>query len=182
MAATLTLITAQYFRSSRYADVAEQVDNIDTIIAQAEARIQRQLDRQLAKAQHTEILRPSSDRLFLRERPIITLDAVSRRTDHHDAWETLDTTQLDIEPDGAAGVIESHHNEFRGFEIKAVYTAGFDPMPADLQAAVVLQTVLLAYQNLAVFNAAGDRKNDGLDEIRKELDELIRPYRKVRLL
>jgi hypothetical protein len=176
------LITAQEFRSSRYADVAEQVDDIEKIIEQAEAHVERKLDRRLSKTQYTEIHRPASARIYLRQRPVISLDEIAVRGGHHEPWSSLSVDGFEVEPDDATGVLLDLHDgeAIVGREVKVVYTAGFDPIPADIKAAVINQTVLLAFQDLEVFGA-GDAREPALKHLYAQIDDVLAPYKKVRL-
>lgn len=177
----LRLITAQEFRSSRYADVADQVDNIEDIIEEAEAHIEHLIDRRIKSEQYTELHRPSADRIFVRQRPIISLDTVQRRADHDDAWEALDTADFEVEPAGAAGVIlDLEGDDIAGYEVQVVYTAGYATTPTDVRAAVILQTALFAFTDLEVFGAS-DAKEPAIAHLQRQVDRLLKPYTKARL-
>lgn len=179
----LRLITTQEFRTSRYADVAEQVDKIEKIIEEAENHVEHLLDRRIKSEQYTELHRPSAARLYVRQRPIISLDAISRRMSHHDPWEALDKADFEVEPEGASGVILDIHGgeAIAGWEVQVVYTAGYDPVPSDIKAAVILQTVLFAYQDLEVYGAS-DGKEPAISHLQRQVDRLLKPYAKTRVL
>jgi hypothetical protein len=177
----LRLITTQEFRTSRYADVADQVDDIETIIEQAENHIETKLDRRLKAETYTEVYRPTSNRLYTRERPIISLTSVSTRSTHTDDWVLLDLSDFEVEPAGAKGVILDMAEVIKGEQIQLVYVAGYTEIPSAIKSAVILVTVMLAFQDLEVFGA-GDGREPAITHLQRQADRLLTPFVKARLL
>lgn len=173
--ATLRLITEQEFRTSRYAQVADQIEGrISDVIAQAEDYIESFLDRKLTVNTYTELHRPTGKTLFLRERPIQTVTTVKRRRDYLDTWETLSLSQFEIRK--AQGFITSFPDNIKDYEVEVVYTAGYPVIPDDVKGAVILQTVVLAYQDLEVYGA-GDSKAPGILYLSDQVKYMLKPYR-----
>lgn len=173
--ATLRLITEQEFRTSRYAQVADQIEGrISDVIAQAEDHIERVLDRKLKVQSYTELFTAQGQTLFLRERPVVSLTTVKRRSNYTASWETLSLSMLRLN-DKAGFVTALKDGLFRNYEVEVTYTAGFASIPEDIKGAVILQTVILAYQDLEVYGA-GDSKNPGVLYLQGQVNGLLRPY------
>jgi len=179
---TPRLITEQEFRSSRYGQVADQVEGrLSDIIVQAEDYIERTLDRTLTVTTYTELHRPRLDRIFLHQRPIVSLITIRRRTNVRDPWVPLDLTTFELEEQGRIGVIRALIDNIAGYEVEVTYQAGFVTIPSDLKAAVILQTVIFAYQDLEVYGA-GDGRPPGIRYLQDDVDRLLRPYSLVKIL
>lgn len=177
--ATLRLITEQEFRTSRYAQVADQIEGrISDVIAQAENHIERTLDRSLKVQSYTELFAAPGQTLFLRERPVVSLTTVRRRSSYTASWETLSLATVRLN-DRAGYVSALKDGLFRQHEIEVTYTAGFTSIPEDIKGAVILQTVILAFQDLEVYGA-GDSKNPGILYLQGQVNGLLRPYRYTR--
>lgn len=177
---TLRLITEQDFRTSRYSQVADQIEGrITDVIAQAETHIERKLDRTLSLATYTELHRPIGSTLFLRNRPVQTVTTVKRRLAHTVAWETL--TAANFEKHSAAGYLLALENNIKNYEVEVTYTAGYTSIPEDIKAAVILQTVVLAYQDLEVYGS-GDAKNPGILYLQDQVHALLKPYMTKRVV
>lgn len=179
---TPRLITNRQFRTSKYGQLADQLDgDLDEIIVMAEARVESYLNRTIPSTSYIEVHRPAGARLFLRQFPIIALTSVSRRITHADGWTALTVGDFEIEPDGANGVVLSLDDEIAGYEVQVVYTAGYDIVPWDIQEAVILQTALSCYMDLEMFGV-GDSKPPGIMYVQKDIDRKLEPYRKKRVM
>ena len=174
-----TLISIQEFATSPYADIADQVDNIESVIKQAEAHIQRKLDRTLANTVYTEIHTPRQYKIFLDQRPVTELTSISKRLTYNGSWTLADLG--DFRLNANAGVITDLAGSIAGYEVQVVYKAGFATIPDDIKSATILQTVLLAFQDYEVFGA-GDGKEPAINHFQTQIDELLWPYRKATLL
>lgn len=173
--ATLRLITEQEFRTSRYAQVADQIEGrITDVIAQAEDHIERVLDRRIKVQSYTELFTPHGQTLFLRERPVVSLTTVKRRSGYTAAWETLSLSTVRLH-ERAGYVTALKDGLFRHQEVEVTYSAGFATIPEDIKGAVILQTVILAFQDLEVYGA-GDSKNPGILYLQGQVNGLLRPY------
>lgn len=170
-----TLISFQEFATSNYADMADQVDNIELVINQAEAAIQSQLGRQFSASDYDEICTPKLDKLFLKQRPIIEVDTISRRTSYKGSWEELDLDDFRVNTE--SGVVRALADNVSGYEVRVEYSAGFETVPADIKAATILQTVILAFTDYEVFGA-GDGKEPAIKHLQIEVDKLLAPYKK----
>ena len=181
MAAVPRLITNREFRTSRYGQLADQLEgDLDEIIVQAEARIENHLDRRLSVTSYTEVHRPKGVRLFLKNRPIVALTSVERRLDSSASWSALTTSDFEIEPEGAAGVLLSLEDEVAGYEVRVVYTAGYSDIPWDIKLAVLNLTAYLCYQDLETYGQ-GDGKPPGIGYLQKEAFESVSAYKKSRV-
>jgi hypothetical protein len=179
--ADLRLITLADFSTSRYQQVADSIDgDITDIIAQAEEYVEGLVDRRFSETTYTEYHFPRSEEIFLRNRPIITLTSVERRASYTDDWTSLDVDTFDIELDGKIGTIVTRYSDVAGYELKVVYTAGYAAIPADVKAAVILQTVIFAYQDLEVYGA-GDAKKPGITYLQDQVDRYLCRYRQIKI-
>lgn len=172
---TPRLITEQEFRTSRYAQVADQIEGrISDVIAQAEDYIESYLDRRLTVNTYTELHRPTGKTLFLRERPIQTVTNIRRRRNYTENWQNLPLNEFEIRK--AQGFVTSLAEYLREFEVEITYTAGYPVVPDDIKGAVILQTVVLAYQDLEVYGA-GDSKTPGILYLSDQVKYMLKPYR-----
>ncbi len=173
-----TLITIQEFATSVYADIADQVDNIESIINQAEIHIQNELGRTFAVTSYDEIHYPRNTKIFLKERPITAVTSVQKRLRYDDAWETVSPSGL--RTNNETGIVTSLEDNLQGYEVRVVYTAGYSIVPADIKAAVIYQTVVLAFQDFEVYGA-GDGKEPAIKHLKVTIDELLCPYKQATL-
>lgn len=174
----LTLITETEFRSSQYADLAENVTKLSTIIAAAEDHVQTYLDRRIAKATYTEVHYQRQKYLFPREYPVIEVQSLRRRLGPDHEWQTLDPRKLRfVHPE--APILEYVDDSFSGYEVEVVYTAGYDPVPPAIKMATILQTVLMATTDLGVFGN-DDGKEPGYKHLQKEVYRYLEPYKRLR--
>lgn len=179
---TPRLITNRQFRTSKYGQLADQLDgDLDEIIVMAEARVESYLNRTIPATAYTEVHRPSGSRLFLRQYPIVSLTSVSRRTLPASAWVPLTLSNFEIEPNGANGVVLSLEDEIAGYDVQVAYTAGYATVPFDIQEAVILETALMCYLDLEMFGV-GDSKPPGIMYVQKDIDRMLRPYQKKRVM
>jgi len=180
MTATLRLITEQEFRTSRYAQVADQIEGrITDVIAQAEDHVERYLDRRLTVQQYVEYIRPAGDSLFVRNRPIVAVSQVRRRFYYTDPWYVMDLARFEVfKPQGYVRSLERNINN--GYEVEVTYTAGYEVIPNDIKAAVILQTVIFAYQDLEVYGA-GDAKKPGIVYLQDQVEQYLKPYQQLRM-
>jgi hypothetical protein len=171
------LITTQDFTSSRYAQVADNIEgNLSDIITRAEAAIKSKLRFNIKNKAYTETWRSRTNTLFVEHRPIISVTSIKRRPSYRNAWETLDLSSFYVEKE--AGYIESQWDTVAGHEVEVVYNAGYDIIPDDIKEAVTLMTVFFAYQDTEVYGS-GDGRRPGILYIEDQVDELIAPYRKT---
>lgn len=178
----LTLITETEFRSSRYADIADNVVQLSQIIAQAEDYVERYLDRKIAKAEYTETHYPTQKYLFPYQYPILSIKRLRRRrrdsfgvTD----WEDLDLNKIRfVHPE--APVLEYIGTpNLAGYEVEIEYEAGYDPVPPAIKAAVIIQTVLLSTVDLSVFGS-DDGKQPSYLYMQDEVHRYLNPYKRMR--
>lgn len=179
--ATPRLITEQEFRTSRYAQVADQIEGrITDVIVQAEAYIEHMLDRRLTVTSYTELIRPGGESIFVRHRPIQSVTSIRRRFAFTEPWYVMNLNRFEIFD--RQGYIRSLENNIsRGYEIEVTYTAGYTTIPDDVKAAVILQTVILAYQDLEVYGS-GDAKNPGILYLQEQVKALLKPYMTSRMV
>jgi hypothetical protein len=170
-----TLISFKEFATSNYADMADQVDNIELVINQAEAAIKSQLSRDFSETDYEEIHYPKNDKIFLKERPIIAIDSISRRSSYLGAWVSTDLSSFRVNT--STGVIRSLSQDLRGDEVRVLYSAGYTTVPDDIKAATILQTVILAFTDYEVFGA-GDGKEPAIKHLQAAVDRLLQPYKK----
>jgi hypothetical protein len=169
------LVTVRDFTSSRYAQLADNAEgvNLSDVLARAEATIQSRLGRQIKNQAYTEVFRPSTNILFVKNRPITTVTSVRRRLVPWFSWANLDLTKMTIEAE--PGYIEPYE-AVRGYEVEVVYSAGYTVVPEDIKEAIIMQAVLFSYQDLEIYGA-GDAKVPGILYVQKDIENLILPYR-----
>lgn len=173
------LLTEIAFRQSRFGAMADQINGpVRDIIAQAESFVQSKLDRSLAFQEHVELitLAPTASKVFLRERPIEAVSSLRSRVAAGHAWrdEDLDGYSVDVR----RGVVSPSPN---AREVEVTYTAGYTAttLPADLKAALLIQTALFAYQDFKLLNLQSDHRPPGVLYMEDQVDRLLKPYRKV---
>lgn len=154
--------------------------DLTDIIAQAEDFVERYIDRTLVETTYTEVVRPNGSLLFLRNYPIIELLSVETRSSSLSAWATQDLSSFELDRNGDTGVVESTRRSVAGQEVKVTYTAGYDPIPWDIKAAVILQSVVFSYQDLEVYGA-GDSKKPGVLYLQDDVLRMLKPYRRKQI-
>jgi hypothetical protein len=181
--ATLHMITENQFRTSRFAQLADQVDgDLSEIIAQAESYIEALLSRRFDERPYTDRTRVpvTSCKVFLEQRPITELTTIQRRADNWSEWETLDPAAFTVYAD--EGYLEADFLDLGGYEYRVTYCAGFATgnVPKSVQAAVMIQTALLIYQDLELYGV-GDSKNPGVLYLEDQVKMYLRPFCRVKL-
>ena len=180
MPTTLRLITETEFRTSRYAQLADQLEgNLTDVIARAEAHVERHVDRTLAKTSFTEYLRPPGALLFVRNYPIVTLTSVEVRSTPLSDWSALDLSEFRVQRNGETGIVESLTGLILNREVKIVYEAGYatGSLPFDIREAVILQTAYFCYQDLEIYGA-GDGKKPGITYLQDDVYKYLKPHRR----
>lgn len=177
----MALITETEFRSSQYADIADNVTKLSTIIAAAENHVETYLDRRIAKAEYTETHYQRNRYLFPHQYPILSITSLKRRLDAKMEWEELDPEKVRfVHPE--APIIEYYDggtNTFHGYEIQITYEAGYDPVPPAIKMATIIQTVLMSTTDLSVFGN-DDGKEPGYLHLQREVYRYLDPYKRLR--
>lgn len=177
--AVLRLISEQDFRTSRFGQLADQIEgNLSDVIAQAETHIERKLDRKLSVATYTEYFWPNGDTIFPRNRPITSVTSIRRRAYYTNAWTTLPLATFHVNSE-SGWVRDLRGGYMVGWQVEITYSAGYSTMPDDIKAAVILQTALFAYQDLEIYGV-GDSKAPGIRYMQDDLNMLIAPYQKFK--
>lgn len=169
------LVTTRDFTSSRYAQLAENAEGVrlSDVLARAEAAIQNRLGRQLVHQSYTEVFVASSQHLFVRQRPITAVTSIKRRPNVLYGWQTLDLSRVLIE--SGPGYIHCAET-VQGYQVEVTYTAGFVTVPEDIKEAIIMQAVLLTYQDLEIYGS-GDAKQPGIVYMYEDIDRLLAPYK-----
>jgi hypothetical protein len=175
----LKLITEGDFRSSRYGQMADQIEGrLSTVIEQAESYIEAMTDRQLSRQTYTELAEVGEYSIFLNESPIIAVTSVQTRASMTSDWVTIPADYYQVWP--REGVIELAHSQPRNSLAQVVYEAGYDPVPQVIKQAAILQTAYFAYQDFEIYGS-GDGKEPGISYIAREVKDLLRPYMRRRV-
>lgn len=179
MTTTLTLLSEGEFRSGQYADLAENISgNLSDVIAKAEAHIVKYLDRQIAKATYVETYVQRQAYIFTRQYPIVAVTQVRRRGDPRDTWTVLDAADFWVVNDELPIVQYFGPSTLYGAQVEITYDAGYDPVPADIKHAAMLQTVLYLYQDYEVYGV-GDGKAPGIRYMQDDIHGLIDPHKRL---
>jgi len=177
-----TLITEQEFRASRYGQIAEQIEGrLSDIIVQAESHIESLLNRKIAESTYQEIVRPKSDAIFLRNWPITQITSIEKRKNYQDTWTTVPLSNFELDFNGKTGVVLCLSDDIADYEVRVTYKAGYQTIPGDIKAAVILMTAYLAYQDLELYGV-GDGKPPGIMYFQNNIDRLIKPYKRALIL
>lgn len=195
-----SLITETEFRSSRYADVADNVVQLSQIIAQAEDYVEQYLDRKIAKATYTETHYPTQKYLFPYQYPILSISSLKRRRFGEmrqarddegnlrwdgtepvmeEAWQELDLSNIRYAHPEAPILEYVGYPNLSGYEVEITYEAGYDPVPPTIKAAVIIQTVLLSTVDLSVFGS-DDGKQPSYLYMQDEVYRYLQPYKRMR--
>ena len=175
---TLKLITEGDFRSSRYGQMADQIEGrLSDLIEQAESFVEFEVDRKLYRETYTEMAEIGQRSLFLAEAPLISVTSIEvRRHGSQDGWQLVDAADYDIY--ASEGVVElTQVGSLNGSQVRVTYEAGYDPIPAIVKAAVILQTAYFAYQDFEIYGS-GDGKPPGISYIQKEVKQLLAPFKR----
>jgi hypothetical protein len=169
------LVTTRDFTSSRYAQLAENAEGVrlSDVLARAEAAIQNRLGRKLVHQSYTETFVASSQRLFVRQRPITAVTSIKRRASLFSGWSLLDLSRIMVE--AGPGYIDCYET-VRGYQVEVTYTAGYVAVPEDIKEAIIMQAVLLTYQDLEIYGS-GDAKQPGIVYMYEDIDRLLAPYK-----
>jgi hypothetical protein len=171
--ATPTIITVRDFTTSPYSQL---VDNLDTplndIIVRAESAVESYLGYTVAPSSFTEQWRAASQTLFVRHRPIISVQSLNRRLSTSYGWETVDPSTYMVEHE--AGYIEVD-TMVQGYQVQVTYLQGLDPIPPVVQQAVIMMAVTMSYQDLEVYGS-GDSHSPGILYIRDDIKAMLNPF------
>ena len=168
------IVSVRDFTTSRYGQIADNLDApLGDVLARAEAAVQSYLGRSLLPTQYTEIGRPSATVIFTKHRPILSVTSLRQRASILSTWSTLDPLYITFE--AGPGYI-NHPYMTEGSFVEVVYNAGFDPLPEDLREAIIMQAVLLSFQDLEVYGS-GDAKAPGILYMWDDLYRLLKPYK-----
>jgi hypothetical protein len=178
--ATPKLVTVRDFTTSRFSQLADTTDaSLTDILARAEAIIQSQLRRPILPTEFTERYRPKYSTIYLRRRPIISVNSVMKGTSLR--WSGINTSipasLYYVEPD--LGYIEFEAS-VSGYIVDVTYTAGFTTVPEDLKEAIIQQAALLTFQDLEIYGS-GDSKEPGIMYMKKDIASLLEPYKLLSL-
>lgn len=179
--ATLRLITEQDFRTSRFGQLADQIEgSLSDVIAQAETHVERKLDRNLSVMTYVENYWPRQDTLFLKQRPLQEVLQIRRRAYYTNNWTVLPLETFFLNHD--SGYVRDMRGGYLiGWQVEVSYIAGYETIPDDIKSAVILQTALFAYQDLEIYGV-GDSKAPGIRYMQDDLDMLLKPYTKLKLV
>ena len=177
--ATPELVSVRDYTTSRYAQMAENTEGqLPDILARAEAAIQSRLGRQLGVKTYVERFRPTTNTLFVLNRPIISVTQIRRRPNALYAWEIMDLTHVSVN-DPNAGYIEcfpSYSSYVSGYDVEVTYTAGYTTLPEDLKESIIMQAVMFSYQDLEIYGS-GDSRSPGVQYFYDDIDRIISRYK-----
>lgn len=183
--ATPKLLSVREFNTSRFAQLADNTDaSVAQTIARAEAAIESKLKRPIAPTLTSEILTPSTNVLYLKNRPVISVEGF---------WRGFSKEALANGPNGIPvgpgiqhyrlnsqqGTIESS-TSIRGYAVRVDYIAGYQETPEDIKEAIVLQTALFLYQDLEIYGS-GDSKEPGILYYKRDIEDLLKPYKQLHM-
>ena len=168
------LVSVRDFTTSRYGQSADNLDApLGDVLARAEAAVQSYLGRSLVATTYTEIARSTSSTLFVKNRPIIAVTSLRQRPSVLSTWVTLDPFYITFE--AGPGYINHPYLISSSF-VEVVYQAGYASLPEDLREAIIMQAVLLSFQDLEVYGS-GDAKAPGIMYMWDDLHKLLAPYK-----
>lgn len=170
------LVTVRDFNTSRFAQLADtSTANIGDILARAEAAIESKLKRPLAPTSYTERFQPRSQVIYVKRRPIISVQSVTRSYSATAAGAPV----TDYRVNNAAGYIEFSF-PIEGMYVEIQYTAGFAEVPEDLKEAILIQAAYFAFQDLEIYGS-GDAKAPGIRYLLEDINDIIKPYKLTNL-
>lgn len=170
--ATPQLVTVRDFTSYRYAQLGEDL-NLNDILSRAEKMIQRKLQQDIKQTTYVETAVLQSDTFFTRRRPIISVAQIRYRLSIYSSWYILDPIYYSMNED--SGYIEFTWS-VRGSEVEVTYDAGYVELPDDLKEAILMQAVMLSFQDIEVYGA-GDAKQPGILYMQDQINAMIEPYK-----
>lgn len=173
--ATPRIVTVRDFNTSRFSQLADtSTANIADILARAEKAIESELNRPLAPTSFSERFHPTTNTIYLRNRPIIAVQSVLRG--YNDTIVSSPLTSYYLNSD--LGYLES--TAFEGYVVDVTYTAGFVEVPEDLKEAILIQAAYFAFQDLEIYGS-GDAKSPGILYLKEDIKDILRPYRQTGL-
>lgn len=174
------LITEGEFRSSRYGQLADQIEGrLSVLIEQAENYIETQIDRVLSKQRYVETPKSGPRELFLDHDPVISVERVEVLNRDGTAVEvapdqySVDTRTAVIELFGQPNAITNRY--------RVTYDAGYETVPPIIKAAAILQTAYFAYQDFEIYGS-GDGKEPGIRYIQQEVNKYLEPFKRKKLV
>jgi hypothetical protein len=174
--ATPELVTVRDFTTSPYSQLADNLDTpLTDILSRAESYIQQMVGMSLGVKTYTERWKANSSVLFVKHRPIVAVTSLKIRDNRLYAWETLNLSNLYIEPE--PGYIEYYDGIRTGAEVEVEYTAGYSTLPEVLRQAILMQAVVFAYQDLEVYGS-GDGRDPGIRYINEDIQNMLRPFKR----
>lgn len=167
----MAILSVKEFNTSRFAQMADSSDaSIVAVLERAEAAIKRKLQRPIEAEQFEEVFYPNGRTIYLRYRPIVSID------------EVVFAGPYPINPlysvDTRSGVLTLVRNPSGPITVK--YTAGWADPPADLKEAVAMQAVLFLYTDLEIYGV-GDGKEPGIAYFKRDIEDLLKPYRQLHM-
>jgi len=174
------LITEGEFRSSQYGQLADQIEGrLSDIIERAESHIESYVDRKLSRQTYTELAEVGQRSIFLRELPIISVAKVEMRRASSTPWVEIPATEYTVL--NAIGVIDVIDVDLRDAKVRVTYDAGYDPIPAIIKAATILQTAYFGFQDFEIYGS-GDGKPPGITYIQKDIYRYLEPFVRKKLV
>lgn len=174
--ATPRLVTVRDFNTSRFAQLADtSTANIGDILARAEAAIESKIKRPLAPTVYTERFQPMSQIIYVKRRPILSVQSVTRSYSPFGAGVPV----LGYHVNQPAGYLEFAY-PIRGMIVDITYTAGFETVPEDLKEAILIQAAYLTFQDLEIYGS-GDAKAPGIRYLLDDIEMLVEPYKLTNL-
>ena len=170
--ATPQLVTVRDFTSYRYAQLGEDL-NLNDILSRAERMIQNKLQQTLKQTTYVETVTLKTNTFFTRRRPIISVAQVRYRMSIYGSWFILDPVYYTINPE--SGYIEFMWS-VAGSIVEVTYDAGYEVLPDDIKEAILMQAVMLSFQDIEVYGA-GDAKQPGILYMQDQIDSYIAPYK-----
>jgi hypothetical protein len=175
------LITEGEFRSSRYGQLADQIEGrLSDLIESAESYIESAVDRKLSRDTYTEFAEVGQSSLFLRQSPIIAVTAVEMKNSGRETgWDLIDAERYQVLD--SLGIVEFRERLNPRGTYRVKYDAGYEPIPPIIKTATILQTAYFAYQDFEIYGS-GDGKPPGITYIQKEVDRYIAAFVRKKLV
>lgn len=174
--ATPRLVSVRDFNTSRFAQLADtSTANIGDILARAEAAIEAKLKRPLLPTVYSERFTPIQSTIYLKRRPIISVDSVNRG--YSSIAVNVPVTNFYVNKE--AGYIE-FYSSVVGNIVDVTYTAGFTSVPEDLKEAILIQAAYFAFQDLEIYGS-GDARAPGIRYLLEDINDLLRPYKQIHI-
>lgn len=170
------LLTQQDFTKSRYESLADQANDLASLIRRAEDIIGDKIGMTLVKSVYTETGFVKGSNLFLNVRPIVSVTSFGSRMFDRNAFVPLSNDTFTMNENLGILTLRSDVNIY-GYQYQVTYEAGYTAvtLPEALREAILLQTALLLYQDFEIYGA-GDSKEPGIRHFKDEINEYISPY------